>query len=92
MVERDIDLALANSAVYLEFFGHVVVGWMWLKQGLVAATELASEPHADDEAFYRGKLQAMNYFARWELPHTRTWGELLRNLDDTPYAMQASWF
>ena len=53
---------------------------------------LASAPHADDEAFYRGKLQAMNYFARWELPHTRTWGQLLRNLDDTPYAMQASWF
>ena len=92
MVERDIDLALANSAVYLEFFGHVVVGWMWLKQGLVAAMALASAPHADDEAFYRGKLQAMNYFARWELPHTRTWGQLLRNLDDTPYAMQASWF
>ena len=33
----DPDLALANSHVYLEAAGHVVVAWLWLEQAL--ATE-----------------------------------------------------
>jgi butyryl-CoA dehydrogenase len=92
MGSKDIDLVLANSVRYLEFFGHVVVGWMWLKQGLAAAEGLAGEPHPDDAAFYQGKLQAMNFFARWELPQTAVWGELLRRFDDTTYTMQSEWF
>ncbi len=92
MGSGEIDLALANSVRYLEFFGHVVIGWMWLRQGLVAAEALSGENHASDAAFYRGKLQAMDWFARWELPQTRAWGELLRSFDDTTYAMQADWF
>lgn len=92
MGQRDIDLALANSVRYLEFFGHVVVGWMWLRQGLVADAALAAGPHPDDEAFYQGKLQAMNFFARWELPQTAVWGELLRSFDDTTFTMQSNWY
>jgi butyryl-CoA dehydrogenase len=92
MLERDIDLVMANSAKYLEFFGHVVVGWMWLRQGLIAAQALTAECHSDDTAFYRGKLQSMLYFARWELPQTKVWADLLSDLDDTTYTMEAAWF
>jgi hypothetical protein len=42
--------------------------------------------------FYRGKLQAMQYFYRYELPNTATWAELLMRLDDTCYAMDKAWF
>ena len=90
MTGQDIDLVMANSVRYLEFFGHVVVGWMWLRQGMTAAKAL--EKASDDDAFYKGKVQAMNYFARWELPQTAVWADLLCGLDDTPYAMQADWF
>ena len=90
MTSQDIDLVMANSVRYLEFFGHVVVGWMWLRQGMTAAKAL--EKASDDDAFYKGKLQAMNYFARWELPQTAVWADLLCGLDDTTYAMQADWF
>jgi len=90
MTSQDIDLVMANSVRYLEFFGHVVVGWMWLRQGMTAAKAL--EKASDDDAFYKGKLQAMNYFARWELPQTAVWADLLCGLDDTTYAMQAEWF
>ena len=92
MVERDIDLVMANSSVYLELFGHVVVGWMWLRQGRVAAGGLAGSPGKTDAAFYRGKLQAMQFFARWELPKTAAWAQLLCNVDDTAFAMAADWF
>ncbi len=90
MTSQDIDLVMANSVRYLEFFGHVVVGWMWLRQGMTA--DKALEKASDDDAFYKGKLQAMNYFARWELPQTAVWADLLCGLDDTTYAMQADWF
>jgi len=90
MTGQDIDLVMANSVRYLELFGHVVVGWMWLRQGMTAAKAL--EKASDDDAFYKGKVQAMNYFARWELPQTAVWADLLCGLDDTPYAMQTDWF
>jgi butyryl-CoA dehydrogenase len=92
MAERNIDLVLANSVRYLELFGHVVIGWMWLKQGLVAARGLQDAQDAEAESFYRGKLQAMDWFARWELPQTAVWADLLCDFDDTTYAMQADWF
>jgi Acetyl-CoA dehydrogenase C-terminal like len=28
----DIEAALANSVIYLETRGHIVVAWMWLEQ------------------------------------------------------------
>ncbi len=92
MSERNIDLVLANSVRYLELFGHVVIGWMWLKQGLVAARAMDTASDAQSQAFYQGKLQAMEWFARWELPQTAVWADLLCDFDDTTYAMQADWF
>ena len=32
----DVEAALANSVVYLEAFGHIVVAWMWLEQFVAA--------------------------------------------------------
>ena len=92
MLEKNIDLVLANSVKYLDLFGHVVIAWIWLKQGVVAEAGLAAGPHAADENFYRGKLQAMRYFFRYELPEIDPWANLLMELDDTTYAMQVDWF
>ncbi len=92
MLEQDIDLVLANSVKYLDMFGHVVIAWMWLKQAIVAAQALANSPHEADAAFYCGKLQAMRYFFRYELPETEVWAQLLRRLDDTCLGMENDWF
>jgi len=92
MLEKDIDMVLSNSVKYLELFGNVVIAWMWLKQGVVAAKALAGNPHAADQNFYRGKLQAMQYFFRFELPEINAWAKLLCDLDDTCYEMGADWF
>lgn len=92
IMEKNIDLALANSVKYLELFGNVVIAWIWLKQGVVAAAGLDKSNSVEDENFYRGKLQAMQYFFRYELPEIDAWARLLTKLDDTIYAMQAEWF
>jgi alkylation response protein AidB-like acyl-CoA dehydrogenase len=92
MTTTNIDLALANSVKYLELFGHVIVAWLWLKQGLVATKALENKPHQSDENFYQGKLQTLQYFYRFELPQIALWSALLIQSDDSTYQMKAEWF
>ncbi|MEP4148644.1 MAG: acyl-CoA dehydrogenase [Halioglobus sp.] len=92
MMEKDIDLVLANSVKYLDLFGNVVIAWMWLKQGIVASSALTASPHEDDSNFYRGKMQAMRYFYRYDLPEIEVWAALLMRLDDTCKSMANDWF
>ena len=80
----DIDAALANSVVYLEAFGHIVIAWMWLEQLLAA--------HGRSGDFYDGKRQAARYFFRYELPKTAPQLDLLERLDRTTLEMRGSWF
>ena len=80
----DIDAALANSVVYLEAFGHIVVAWIWLEQ------MLAADGRTGD--FYDGKRQAGRYFFRYELPKTAPQLDLLESLDRTTLEMRDSWF
>jgi alkylation response protein AidB-like acyl-CoA dehydrogenase len=80
----DIEAALANSVVYLEAFGHIVIAWIWLEQ-LCAA-------HGNAGDFYDGKRQAAQYFFRYELPKTASQLDLLESLDHTTLEMRDSWF
>ena len=91
MRNGEIELALANASLYLEACGHVVVAWLWLKQALLAV-ERVGTAGAGDREFYQGKLQACQYFYRWELPKTRHQFDLLNNLDRTCLEMQDAWF
>jgi len=96
MAQQGVDLVLSNSVKYIELFGHVVIAWMWLRQGIVANTALNqtsdNELHQDDQNFYRGKLQALQYFYRFELPQITLWSQLLKNSDSTCYNMRHDWF
>jgi hypothetical protein len=56
----DLEVALADAAVYLEAFGHLGVAWIWLEQWLIA--------QGKDGAFYAGKRAAAQYFLTRELP------------------------
>ena len=80
----DIEAALANSVVYLEAFGHIVVAWIWLEQLLAAAR--------CDGDFYDGKRQAARYFFRYELPRVNPQLDLLESLDRTTLEMRDTWF
>jgi len=87
----EAELALANASLYLEMAGHMVVAWIWLRQGLTALAKLATTEVADRD-FYQGKLQACAYFFRWELPKTRQQNQLLNDMDRTCFEMQEGWF
>ncbi len=80
----DSNRGLANATLYLDAFGHVVIGWIWLWQAAVAERAMRESPAAaTDGAFYRGKLAAFHYFFRYELPKTLAVFSLVRSLDDT---------
>ena len=80
----DVEAALANSAIYLEAFGHLVVAWIWLEQELATAGR--------DGDFYDGKRAAARYFFRYELPRVGPQLDLLESLDRTTLDMRDAWF
>ncbi|MFD2473585.1 acyl-CoA dehydrogenase [Amycolatopsis silviterrae] len=81
--DRDPAVALANSSVYLEAAGHVVVAWIWLEQ-LLAAGESTGD-------LYDGKRAAARYFYRFELPKTGPQFDLLASLDRTTLDTDPAW-
>jgi len=87
----DAPRALANAGLYLDTFGHVVVAWLWLQQAILATVALPVA-NGPDQAFYRGKLQACQYFYRYELTKAGERLALLSAADDTCLAMQDHWF
>ncbi|PVY29328.1 acyl-CoA dehydrogenase [Williamsia muralis] len=80
----DPAVSLANSSIYLEAAGHVVIAWMWLEQ-LIAADGAQGD-------FYDGKRAAAQYFYRYELPRTGPQFDLLADLDRTTLDADPNWF
>ncbi|MEZ5739456.1 MAG: acyl-CoA dehydrogenase [Burkholderiaceae bacterium] len=77
---QDLDLTLANATAFLEAFGHLVVGWIWLEQAIVAAAALA-RAEGGEQDFYAGKLQAARWYFVWELPKVGLMMAALTRLD-----------
>lgn len=79
----DITTTLANSTIYLEAAGHIVIAWIWLEQLLALGDKTG--------AFYDGKRAAADYFYRYELPKTGPQLDLLASLDRTAVDVQSDW-
>jgi len=84
----DVELQLANAAAYLEAFGHVLVGWLWLDQA-ITAFDLAQGSTASD--LHHGKLAACDYFFGWEMPKVAAWLAVLDPVETTPLNIPEEW-
>jgi alkylation response protein AidB-like acyl-CoA dehydrogenase len=84
----DANKTLANSSVYLEAFGHVVLAWVWLELSLAASAHY-SDAQSD---FLHGKWQACRYFFLYELPKVDAQLDLLARVDTTTLEMHDAWF
>lgn len=91
LAQGKVNVALANSALYLKAFGHTVIGWRWLEQA-IRAEEGLSRGNAVDVDFYKGKLQAARYFLTWEVPACHHELAILQARDDVCLSMQNEWF
>jgi len=79
--QKGLEAYLANATLYLDAFGHVVVGWMWLNQAVNAKNKLATESNEVDRSFYEGKIQTCAYFMTYELPQINASLKLLSQVD-----------
>ena len=65
-LREDVPSATHNATPFLQAFGHVVVGWLWLDQAF-AAVSLGQAGQANRD-FVAGKLRACRLFFECELP------------------------
>ncbi|MDX2002533.1 MAG: acyl-CoA dehydrogenase [Chitinophagales bacterium] len=85
------EVFLADATLYLEYFGYVVIGWQWLKQGVVAAEALGKSQSGDELHFYQGKIHTLKYYFNYELPKTRGLHARLSNNDKLTLEMPAEY-
>ncbi|SES88986.1 acyl-CoA dehydrogenase [Marinobacter segnicrescens] len=88
----DPDHGLSNATMYLDMFGKVLVGWIWLKQAMAAEKALAAGASGSEEQFYQGKVHAARYFMNWELAPLDGYARLLANGNRDNLDMQNDWF
>lgn len=82
--DRDPDLGLAHATEYLDVFGRVALGWIWLQQGRIAERALSSPGASTNEPdYYRGKLLAVRHYFESELPQSAAQFDALERLDRT---------
>jgi len=87
----DIQSTLANATSYLQAFGHIAIAWVWLDIATRSLRDLRAGGSCGS-AFYHGKLQAMRYFFRHELPKVNVWLDAAARRDSTTLDMQDAWF
>ncbi|PMU08642.1 MULTISPECIES: acyl-CoA dehydrogenase [unclassified Pseudomonas] len=85
-------LGLSNATAYLDMFGKLVVGWIWLRQALAASRALTSGAVGSEADFYKGKLHAARYFMEWELAGLQGQARLLSTGNRVCFDMQNDWF
>jgi alkylation response protein AidB-like acyl-CoA dehydrogenase len=70
--------ALANATPYLQAFGHTILAWLWLDVGVSILESGDAEAAADV-----GRLAALDYFMRYELPKADAWLRVVESRDRT---------
>ena len=83
-------LALANASHYLTAAGHLVVGWLWLRQAVAAHGALKAG--RGDADFLQGKLQTCRYFLKQELPTAVHAIGIVYSFEDSFHGMRPEWF
>ena len=80
---------LANATLYLDYVGHIVMAWMWLRLSHAALRKIETD---GESAFLKGKLQAARYFINRELPRTAVWADTLERNDQSAFDMAVEGF
>ncbi|SLM32156.1 Acyl-CoA dehydrogenase family protein [Desulfamplus magnetovallimortis] len=94
MHKKGVDHYLADATLFLEMFGILAISWQWLIQGVAAQKALSDSAACSrkDAFFYKGKIYAMNYFFRYELPKMRAIAVRLTDGDNLTVEMEKECF
>jgi butyryl-CoA dehydrogenase len=79
-VQGKIEQYLSDATVFLEMMSFIVIGWQWLKMSISARKKL-SDPglSISEKQFYQGKIQTLEFYCKYELPHVSAFANTLMN-------------
>ena len=72
---------LADANLFMEFFAHVTIGWIWLEMAVDAQQCLVEKNQAHSREFYESKIHSMKFYFKYELTKTLSLAESLMNDD-----------
>jgi butyryl-CoA dehydrogenase len=80
-LKGDIERYLSDATVFMEMAGHIIIAWQWLKMAAIAAKKISeSDFKSNSLAFYQGKIHTMEFFFKYELPHSEACAKTLEDL------------
>lgn len=83
---------LADATVFMEFFGNILVGWLWLQMGLQAHKALSEGETSQEKGFYSAKIHAMRFYFTYELPKSEGLAKILLNTSDLTVSAEEGLF
>ncbi|MGK5093543.1 acyl-CoA dehydrogenase [Deltaproteobacteria bacterium TL4] len=86
------EVFLADSTLYLEFFGMVIISWQWLLQAVSAQEALTRTESESEQNFYQGKLFTFRYYFSYELPKIAGLATRLMDNDPITVNMKTEYF
>jgi len=66
----------------MEFFSHILIGWIWLDTAGKALTEKSSGNTQYSAQFLDNKVELMKFFYKYELSKTTSLSESLMNVEE----------
>lgn len=75
--------ALALATPFLNSLGHMVVGWLWLRQASTATNMLETTANSEKSTFLCGKVDACRFFFEHEMLDAAAWLQASSNSPDS---------
>ena len=72
----------ADANLFMEFFSHILIGWIWLDTAGKALTEKSSGNTQYSAQFLDNKVELMKFFYKYELSKTTSLSESLMNVEE----------
>jgi len=91
-LKGDHERFLSDATVFMEFFGNIVVGWLWLEMATKAQGALNSGATQYTSDFYNAKKHAMKFYFKYELTKTTALAEVLMNKEVLTVASDTKMF
>ena len=82
-------IGLSNAGIFLDTFGHILIGWMWLKQAAVVFKNLKKD---GQNPFYLGKKAAIRFYFGHEFPRLQERLRFIERFDLAFVKMEKDWF
>jgi len=68
---------LSDATVFMEFYGNIVVGWLWLDIAINSQNALITGENKYSAEFYQSKIHTLKFYFKYELPKTKALAEVL---------------